>query len=89
LEREGRALFACIASVGCHEEKMLQIARGSPKVVALDGCPMSCCSRTLEHAGIKVDAKLTMTDLGIEKVHGKICGSDEVEKAIVRARGLT
>jgi uncharacterized metal-binding protein len=86
LEKEGRVLFACTASLGCHEEKMLKIARDSPRVIALDGCSMACCSRTLEHAGIAVDAKISMTDLGFEKVHGELFAEGDIVKALGAVR---
>lgn len=85
LESEGLAVFACIASVGCHEEKMLDLAKRSPKVLALDGCPTSCCSRTLEHAGIIIDAKATMTELiGMAKEHNSLPVEADVKNAMTR-----
>ncbi|MCE5296515.1 MAG: putative zinc-binding protein [Euryarchaeota archaeon] len=89
LGSEGLAAFACIAGVGCHEETMLDFARGSPKVLALDGCPTSCCSRSLQHAGIKVDVKAVMTDLmGMVKEHDALPTESEVKGAMCKVRRL-
>ncbi|MFA5314153.1 MAG: putative zinc-binding protein [Methanomassiliicoccales archaeon] len=89
LESEGHAVFACIASVGCHEEKMLDLAKRSPKVLALDGCPTSCCTRSLQHAGITVDVKAVMTDLsGMVKEHNALPSETDVREAMLKVRRL-
>ncbi|QLH74902.1 MAG: putative zinc-binding protein [Methanomassiliicoccales archaeon] len=87
-ESEGLALFACIASIGCHEEKMLDLARRSPKIVALDGCPISCCSRSLEHAGFRPTARYVMTDTGLIKDHCKLPSEKDIERAMTEVRKL-
>jgi len=38
--------------------------------VAIDGCPVACAQKILEHAGFKADEYVQVTEIGIEKNHG-------------------
>ena len=38
-------------------------------LIAIDGCPVACAKKTLEHAGFKIDEYVQVTELGIEKNH--------------------
>ena len=38
-------------------------------LVAIDGCPVACAKKTLEHAGFNIDEYVQVADLGIEKNH--------------------
>ena len=53
-------------------------------MVAIDGCPVQCAAKTLQHAEIEPAIQVIVTELGIEKSHDivvdeKIC-SKVVEK---------
>ena len=38
-------------------------------MVAIDGCPVRCAAKTLQHANIEPAIQVIVTDLGIEESH--------------------
>ncbi len=38
-------------------------------MVSIDGCPVQCAAKTLQHAEIEPAIQIVVTDLGIEKSH--------------------
>ncbi len=64
-------------------------------LIAIDGCPVACAKKTLEHAGFQIDEYVQTTDLGIEKNHefsldpanvGRV--SDHIASLVSKRRGL-
>ncbi len=63
----GVGKFFCLAGVGAHDDGMLASAGVARRVVAIDGCPVACSKRTLEHAGVAVTDAFVLTDMGVTK----------------------
>jgi len=59
--------FFCLAGIGAHLKGMADSARGADAIVAIDGCPVQCARKTLEHAGFEPGVHVVVTNLGIEK----------------------
>ncbi len=63
-------------------------------LVAIDGCPVGCARRTLEHTGFNIDEYVQVTELGIEKKHEFNLGPSDVSKvshhkaSLVSKRGV-
>jgi uncharacterized metal-binding protein len=64
---EGLGKLFCLAAVSAGREEKMQRARAATKRIAIDGCEEDCARRTLELAGLPVDAHVRITDIGIEK----------------------
>jgi uncharacterized metal-binding protein len=84
LTKEKVAGFFCLAGVGGHFPGMVKAAKEAGLMVAIDGCPVQCAAKTLQHAEIEPAIQIIVTELGIEKSHDiaideKIC-SRVVEK---------
>lgn len=84
LANEKVAGFFCLAGVGGHINGMVKSAREAGLMISIDGCPVKCAARTLQHADIEPAIQIVITELGIEKSHElvideKIC-SRVVEK---------
>lgn len=78
--------FFCLAGVGAHIKGMVKSGKEADLIVAIDGCPVQCAAKTLQHAEIEPAIQVIITDLGIEKSHDiaideKAC-SIVVEKVI-------
>jgi len=76
--------FFCLAGVGAHIKGMIKSGKEAGLMVAIDGCPVQCAAKTLQHAEIEPAIQVIVTDLGIEKSHDidldeKVC-SKVVEK---------
>jgi uncharacterized metal-binding protein len=84
LAKEKVAGFFCLAGVGAHINEMVKSAKEADLMVSIDGCPVQCAAKTLQHAEIEPAIQIIVTELGIEKSHDialdeKIC-SKIVEK---------
>jgi uncharacterized metal-binding protein len=66
LDQRGR--LVCLAGIGAHLSPMIEATRGRT-IVVIDGCPVQCATKTLEHADLKADLLVIVTDLGIMKTH--------------------
>jgi uncharacterized metal-binding protein len=59
--------FFCLAGVGAHITGMVKSGKDADLVIAIDGCPVQCAAKTLQHAEIEPTIQVIVTDLGIEK----------------------
>jgi uncharacterized metal-binding protein len=75
----GQAKMFCLAGIGAHIPGMIESAKAGNKLIAIDGCPVSCSKKTLEHAGFKVLA-FNLKDMGFEKGKTKV-NEENIEKA--------
>jgi uncharacterized metal-binding protein len=58
-----------VAGIGAHIKGMVKSAKGADLMVAIDGCPVQCAAKTLQHAEIEPAIQIIVTELGIEKSH--------------------
>ena len=78
LAREKVAGFFCLAGVGGHIKGMVRSAKEADLMISIDGCPVQCAAKTLQHKETEPAIQIIITDLGIEKSHDialdeKIC----------------
>lgn len=69
LAKEKVGGFFCLAGVGAHITGMVKTGKEADLVVAIDGCPVQCAAKTLQHAEIEPAIQVIVTDLGVEKSH--------------------
>lgn len=69
LAKEKVAGFFCLAGVGGHIPGMVRAAKEAGLMVSIDGCPVQCAAKTLQHAEIEPAIQIIVTELGIEKSH--------------------
>ena len=69
LAKEKVAGFFCLAGVGGHIKGMVKSAKEAGLMVAIDGCPVQCAAKTMQHAEIEPAIQVIVTELGIEKSH--------------------
>lgn len=75
----GQAKMFCLSGIGAHIPGMIESTKAANKIIAIDGCPVSCSKKTLEHAGFKVMA-FNLKDIGFEKGKSKV-NEENIEKA--------
>ncbi len=95
LTQEGMGKFFCLAGIGGHVSGMIESTKAGKVIVAIDGCPVACAKKTLEHAGFHIDEYVEITSMGIEKNHNLNPLTSDVVKIvqylstqISRRRGL-
>lgn len=69
LTQADRGRLFCLAGIGAHLSTMIESARAGDLLVIIDGCPVKCAAKTLEHADLHPGVSLVITDMGIEKSH--------------------
>jgi uncharacterized metal-binding protein len=85
MAKRGRVKMFCLAGIGAHVPGMVESAKAGIKLIAIDGCPVSCAKKTLEHAGFTPIA-FNLKDMGFEK--GKTAVNEEsIEKVLSKITG--
>jgi uncharacterized metal-binding protein len=67
LQKEGTAQMLCLAGIGSHNPGMIASGRGADRVVGIDGCPVACTKKALEHAEVPMTDYVVVTELGFKK----------------------
>jgi uncharacterized metal-binding protein len=80
LTQDGIGRFFCLAGIGGHVSGMIESTKAGKVIVAIDGCPVACAKKTLEHAGFNIDEYVEITSMGIEKNHDLNPLTSDVEK---------
>lgn len=75
--KEGKAKMYCLAGLGGHVPGIIDATKQAKKVIAVDGCPVLCARKMIEHVGINVDGHIILTEEGIEKTPGSLEIPDE------------
>lgn len=79
LRDNGVRKMNCLAVVGAGIEKSIEDFK-TKNILMLDGCPIDCGKRILDHAGFKDYRYVRVTDFGYKK--GETPVTDEVIKAV-------
>jgi uncharacterized metal-binding protein len=73
-DRTARALTAqgigrmyCLAGIGGRVSGIMESTKAANKILAIDGCPVNCASKTLEQAGFRGFLHISLGDYGIKK----------------------
>jgi len=80
LARDGKGRLFCLAGIGGHVKAITEATKAGEVLVAIDGCPVHCAKKTLEHAGFSPQVHVVVTELGVEKAHNL-----EVDSAATRS----
>ncbi len=59
---------------------MVEYTKAAKMILGIDGCPVGCAKKILEHAGFKADEYVQVTEMGNEKNHGFDYPQSEVDK---------
>jgi uncharacterized metal-binding protein len=95
LAQGGVGRYFCLAGIGGHVSGMIESTKAGKMLIAIDGCPVACGKKTLEHVGFDINEYIQVTDLGIEKNHdfnidlsniGKV--ADHLASRISKRKGI-
>jgi uncharacterized metal-binding protein len=82
LTQDGMGRFFCLAGIGGHVSGMIESTKAGKVIVAIDGCPVACAKKTLEHAGFNIDEYVQVMELGIEKNHDLDPDPSDINKVV-------
>jgi uncharacterized metal-binding protein len=81
LQQEGIGKMLCLAGIGGHVSGMIASAQAGKRLVGIDGCPVACTKKTMEHAGLSPTDYVLITELGFEKApHTGTVNREAVQK---------
>jgi uncharacterized metal-binding protein len=80
LSSQGIGGMSCLAGIGGHISGFAEAAREVKKVVVIDGCPVSCARKTLEHAECPVTVHVVVTDIGVRKTSNLLLDKKDIAK---------
>lgn len=72
LAKEKVAGFFCLAGIGAHVKGMVNSGKEADLIISIDGCPVQCAAKTMQHAEIEPAIQVIVTEFGIEKSHDMI-----------------
>jgi uncharacterized metal-binding protein len=67
MDRKNLAEMSCIAGVGGNVKKLVKTALSGRKIIAIDGCPLSCSKACLGNHQLKPDIHIELTAFGVKK----------------------
>jgi len=67
LTQDGVGKMFCLAGLGEHVESFITNTNAAGKILVIDGCPVDCAKKTLEHANLNDFLHVRITDLGCVK----------------------
>ena len=82
LDKQGIGNLMCTVGIGARAPGLMKSAEGSDRIIAIDGCPVNCASKTLELAGFKVDRHIIISELGIKKNKDKDLKDNEISETL-------
>lgn len=82
LEKQGIGNLMCTVGIGARAPGLMKSAEASDRIITIDGCPVSCATKTLELAGFKVDRQIVVSELGIKKTKDRDPKDEEVAEVM-------
>lgn len=67
LDRDQVATMSCIAGVGGDVPSLVKHAQSAQRIVAIDGCHLSCALKCLKRHNIEVHDHIVLTDYELSK----------------------
>ena len=72
LTRDGVGKMFCLAGLGGYVESFITNTNVAGKILVIDGCPVYCAKKTLEHANFNDFLHVRVTDLGCVKMKSSV-----------------
>jgi len=66
MTKEGLGKMYCLAGIGGHVSGIVETTKAAYEVITIDGCPIACATKAVEHIGITTKA-FEVTQMGFEK----------------------
>jgi uncharacterized metal-binding protein len=86
LNNLGVGTLYCLAGIGAHIDGMIESARGSKRLVVIDGCPTACAKKIVEHTGLKITDWICITEEGVSKNHNLLLDDQVIEPITFRLK---
>lgn len=71
MDREKVAEMSCIAGVGGDVKPLVRTAKSGRDIIAIDGCPLSCCKSCLARHEVQPKHHFLLSDFDVPKIIGE------------------
>ncbi len=88
LEKEGIGNLMCTVGIGARAPGLMKSAEASDRIIAINGCPVNCASKTMELAGFKVDREIVISELGVKKTKDRDPSDEEVAEVLEKVKEI-
>ncbi|HIH36349.1 MAG TPA: zinc-binding protein [Methanocellales archaeon] len=82
LTKMGHGKIYCLAGIGGHVSHLIESTKIAKKIVAIEGCPVQCSKKVLEHTGFGVDIYGVVTEMEVKKNYDLSVDPDDVKKVV-------
>jgi uncharacterized metal-binding protein len=79
LDRERHAEMSCIAGVGGNVAPLVKTATSGRSMLVIDGCPLECARKSLEHHGVTPDCHVNLAKRGVAKEYHTDYDDDQAD----------
>lgn len=87
LTKDGIGKMYCLAGIGGNVSGIVETTKSAEKILAIDGCPISCTKKLLMNNGFNEFNYLLLSDLGLEK--GKSPTTEEnINKVVIKGKDI-
>ena len=83
LSADGTAKMFCLAGIGGRVSGIVKTSEAAGLLIAVDGCPLNCATKTLQEAGLTNIASISLSDLDLQK--GQSPANEENIQRVVSA----
>jgi uncharacterized metal-binding protein len=84
LSKKGDAKMFCAAGIGGGISGIVKTTESADKILAIDGCPLSCVKSIFEKAGFKNFMHLQLAEIGLSKGNSPVTDKN-VDKVTAKA----
>lgn len=88
LEKEGIGNLMCTVGIGARAPGLMKSAEASDRIIAINGCPVNCATKTMELAGFKVDREIVISELGVKKTKDRDPSDEEVAEVLEKVKEI-
>ncbi|MCX5840718.1 MAG: putative zinc-binding protein [Deltaproteobacteria bacterium] len=67
LSEEGYGRLFCLAGIAAHRSGFVRSVKDAEDMLVLDGCPIACARKIIEHVEATPKNHFILTELGVEK----------------------
>jgi len=71
MDRKKLAEMSCIAGVGGDVKPLVRTAKSGREIIAIDGCPLSCCKSSLARHEVQPKHHFVLSNFDVPKINGK------------------
>ncbi len=87
LSKDGVGKMFCTVGIGGRVSGIMKTTEAADKILAIDGCPLSCVKNSLEKAGFNSFKHLQLADIGLQKCSSPVT-QDNIDTVYNKAKAI-